>query len=179
MGKQWWEYSSQRGPWAAFGFGQGARFFEAGELRLAILSLLDEGPKHGYQLMKEMQELSGGLYRASAGSVYPTLQQLKGEGLIESTMKDGRRVYRPTAAGKKELNSDPDGVRRIWDRAERWEDWGQCMGPETLAVVGSLGAIVKATMRAARWAGGRADREEKVRGIIQRTCRELDSLSGR
>lgn len=179
MGKQWWEYSSQWGPWAAFGFGQGARFFEAGELRLAILSLLEEGPKHGYQLMKEMQERSGGLYRASAGSVYPTLQQLEDEELIESLQKEGRKVYRLTAAGKKELDSDPDAVRRIWDRAERWEDWGQCMGPETLALVGSLGAIVKATMRAARWAGGRTDREEKVRSIIQRTCRELDGLSGR
>ena len=55
-------------------FGRRARFFESGEVRLAILSLLSEGPKHGYQLMKEMEERSGGLYRASAGSVYPTLQ---------------------------------------------------------------------------------------------------------
>src|SRR5713101_7256528 len=119
MNRGWWQWG---GP-------GGSRFFEGGEVRLAILSLLDEGPKHGYQLMKEMQERSGGLYRASAGSVYPTLQQLEDEELIESVQKEGRKVYRLTAAGKKELNSDPDAVRRIWDRAERWEDWGQCMGP--------------------------------------------------
>ena len=91
-------------PWGGFAFGPSrffetgrrSRFFETGEIRLAILSLLSEGPKHGYQLMKEMAERSGGVYRASAGSVYPTLQQLEDEGLIECTQEGGRRVYRLT-----------------------------------------------------------------------------------
>ena len=64
----WWGPSGgglfQGFPW---GFNPGRqRFFETGEVRLAILSLLAEGPKHGYQLMKEMQDRSGGFYRASA-----------------------------------------------------------------------------------------------------------------
>jgi len=75
-----WAFPGHR-PWAAFAFGQTGRFFEAGEVRLAILSLLSDGPKHGYQLMKEMAEPSGGLYKASAGSVYPNLQQLEDKGL--------------------------------------------------------------------------------------------------
>ena len=58
-------------------FGSRVRFFESGEVRLAVLSLLAEGPKHGYQLIKEMLDRSGGLYRASAGTVYPTLQQME------------------------------------------------------------------------------------------------------
>ena len=59
------------GPW------MWGRFFGAGEVRLALLSLLEQEPKHGYQLMKELEERSGGLYRASAGTIYPTLQLLE------------------------------------------------------------------------------------------------------
>ena len=51
-------------------------------MRLAILSLLADGPRHGYELMKLLQERSGGVYRASAGTIYPTLQQLEDEGLV-------------------------------------------------------------------------------------------------
>src|ERR1700733_3787195 len=96
--RDWWQWGSTSwGPWA--GFGNRARFFEFGEVRLAILSLLTEGPKHGYQLMKEMRERSGGLYQASAGSVYPTLQQLEDEGLIRVKQEGGRKNHSLTAAG--------------------------------------------------------------------------------
>ena len=174
MGKNWFEAAgaSLFGPWA---FGAG-RFFEFGEVRLAILSLLAEGPKHGYQLMKEMKDRSGGMYRASAGSVYPTLQQLEDEGLIESEQKDGRRVYKLTVAGRRELESDPDAVRRIWERAESWEDWSHCMGPEAFAVFGVVGRMVKSAFRAARWAAGRPEREERLRAVILCTSQELDEM---
>jgi len=181
MGRLHWAWDSEPWePWAAWGAraaGHHARFFEFGEVRLAILSLLGEGPKHGYQLMKEMEERSGGLYRASAGNVYPTLQQLEDEGLIESERQDGRRVYRLTVAGRAELEKDPEGVRRIWERAERWEDWGQWMGPQTMAFVGPMATALKSVLRAAKWAAGRSEREERLRKIIQRFCEELDGLS--
>jgi DNA-binding PadR family transcriptional regulator len=177
MRKDWASYGSF-GPFAAFGLGLGgrARFFETGEVRLAILSLLAEGPKHGYQLMKEMAERSGGMYRASAGSVYPTLQQLEDEGLIASDRQDGRRVYHLTDTGRAELDNDPDSVRRIWERAERWEDWGQCIGPEAFAVVGSLSAIAKSALRASGRIGRKPGGPEKVRAILDRACHELDQL---
>src|SRR5579872_5806077 len=102
MRPSWGSWASAN-PWmAAFGLGGRVRFFEIGELRLAILSLLADGPKHGYQLMKALEERSGGLYRGSAGSVYPTLQQLKDEALIAGGLQEGRRVFRLTAAGRKE-----------------------------------------------------------------------------
>jgi len=147
------------------------RFFEAGELRLAILSLLSEGPKHGYQLMKEMQERSGGAYRASAGSVYPTLQQLEDEGMVRAEMQSGRRVYQLTEEGRKELERDPIGVRRIWERAERCEDWGQYMGPETFSILPSVSTLVRASMRAVGRVG-----TDRVRDILDRTRRELEQL---
>jgi len=161
---------------AAFALGGRVRFFEFGELRLAILSLLSEGPKHGYQLMKDMEERSGGLYRGSAGSMYPTLQQLEDEGLITSDRQEGRRVYRLTAAGRKELGKDPDGVRRIWERAERWEDWGNCMGPETMVAIEPTTAVLKAALRAAARVAGKREAEGKLREILERATRELEKL---
>src|SRR5436309_1137662 len=112
MSKDSWGFTgayrfSRSSPWGGFSFGRGPRFFEAGEVRLAILSLLSEGPKHGYQLMKEMKDRSGGAYSASAGSVYPTLQQLEDEGLVEAEMQGGRRVYKLTDEGRQELAKDP------------------------------------------------------------------------
>src|SRR5215469_15080564 len=133
MGKQHWAFGGQH-PFAAFAFGRRGRFFESGEIRLAVLSLISEGPKHGYQLMKELQERSNGVYRASAGSVYPTLQQLEDEGLIEAEVQNGRRVYRITAAGKAELEKESATVREIWERAEECEDWGEYASPNAIAI---------------------------------------------
>jgi len=165
-----WAFPGHR-PWAAFGFGQTGRFFEAGEVRLAILSLLSEGPKHGYQLMKEMAERSGGLYKASAGSVYPTLQQLEDEELIQAEQQSGKKVYRITEAGLRELAKAPENVRRIWERAERWEDWGQCFGPESMGVLQPISRLVKASLQATRRCGS-----DRVRTVLERVSRELEDL---
>jgi DNA-binding PadR family transcriptional regulator len=169
MSKNQWAWAFSGFPW---GFNPGRhRVFETGEVRLAILSLLAEGPKHGYQLMKEMQERSGGFYRASAGTVYPTLQQLEDEGLVRAEMINGRRVYALTDEGRKELDADPEAVRGIWDRAEQFEDWGKYMRPDTIAILPWISALVKAAMQAA----GRTDAEQ-VRKILDRAKDELEKL---
>src|SRR5437667_8793265 len=111
--REWMWGSAPWEAWSGKAFGPGARFFESGEMRVAVLSLLLDGPKHGYQLMKEMKDRCGGLYHASAGSLYPTLQEMENERLVASERKDGRRVFRLTPAGKKELHKDPEAVRRI------------------------------------------------------------------
>src|SRR6202045_3464743 len=90
-----------------------SRFFGPGEVRLAILSLLTDGPRHGYELMKMLAERSGGIYRASAGTVYPTLQQLEDEGLIASDLQEGRRVYRVTDAGRREVERLGEDIKDI------------------------------------------------------------------
>src|SRR5438105_8755571 len=166
MNRGWWQWG---GP-------EGSRFFEGGEVRLAILSLLGEGPKNGYQLMKEMKERSGGLYRASAGTVYPTLQMLEDEGLIEPVQQEGKRVFSLTDAGRAELARDPEAVRRIWERAEHWEDWSQYKGPEVLAFITPLTALAKSVLRSAKWASGNVERDAKVRELIQKVTREFDDL---
>lgn len=174
MRNEWWRSSGSLWPWAT-GFGS-RRFFESGELRLAILSLLGEGPKHGYQMMKEMEERSGGSYRASAGSVYPTLQQLEDEGLIRADQQEGKRVFALTDAGREELAKDPDAVRRIWQRAEKWEEWGSYMNPENLHLFKPLGALTKSALHAVGRVSGKPEGEERLRDILERARRELEDL---
>ena len=160
-----------------FAFARQGRFFDNGEVRVAVLSLLADGPKHGYQLMKEMQERSGGMYRASAGTIYPTLQQLEDEGMIESEKKDGRRVYSLTDAGRAELAKDPEAVHRIWERAESLGDWAEHISSKTLLLLaGSVKKLVRSALRAAHWAEGNPRREEQVKKIIRRACEDLDDL---
>jgi DNA-binding PadR family transcriptional regulator len=71
-----------------------------GDVRAAVLSLLAERPMHGYQIISEIAERSGGSWKPSAGSVYPTLQLLADEGLIEAEEQNGRKTYSLTEAGR-------------------------------------------------------------------------------
>ena len=71
-----------------------------GDVRTAILAVLAEEPMHGYQVMQELGNRSGGAWTPSAGSIYPTLQQLEDEGLVHSQEQDGRRVYSLTDQGR-------------------------------------------------------------------------------
>ncbi len=176
MTRNWGSFSNW-GGWAAFGpLGGRRRFFESGQVRLAVLSLLKEGPKHGYELIKQFEIRSGGLYRASAGTVYPTLQLLEDEGLIVSETVDGRRVYRITSEGLAELEREADTVDEIWGRAERWEEWSRWMGPQAFAVAGPVGNLVKSALQAAQAAGDSAERQQRVREILDRARRELEEI---
>jgi DNA-binding PadR family transcriptional regulator len=154
--------------------GLGGRFFRPGEVRLALLALVVEQPRHGYELMKELEARSGGVYRASAGSVYPTLQQLEDEGLLTSETADGRRVYRATEAGRREIEEEDSAVRSIWRRAERWGDWGFAFHPEALEIARPAQRLMKAAFRAISRDGADPDH---VCEILDRARREIRRLN--
>lgn len=80
-----------------------------GDVREAILTLLGEEPMHGYQIIREIESRSHGVWKPSAGSVYPTLQMLADEGLVEVEESEGRKTYRLTDAGREELNDSEEG----------------------------------------------------------------------
>ena len=73
-----------------------------GDIRTALLAVLAEGPGHGYDVIKTLEEKSSGAWKPSPGSVYPTLQLLEDEGLVRSTERDGKRVYEITDDGRAE-----------------------------------------------------------------------------
>lgn len=149
-------------------------FFHQGEVRLALLSLLEEQPSHGYELMKRLQERSGGMYQASAGTVYPVLQQLEDEGLVRVQEEDGKKVYHLTDQGREELLLHEEAVARIWKRAGGWKEWGGTMGPESAEIWSSWGRLTKAAFKAA--ARGGFERTEEVREVLDRARKELEAL---
>jgi DNA-binding PadR family transcriptional regulator len=167
-------------PWAAYRpWNRWGRFFGGGEVRSALLSLLEDGPKHGYQLMKDLEAKSGGLYRASAGAIYPTLQQLEDEGMVVSEQAEGRRVYRLTDAGKEELKNSAESVRQIWARAKNWGEWAPWMGPEAGMVAKPAAAVMKAAMRAATRGAEDPERMARVREILEKARKELENLGNK
>lgn len=129
----------RRGPMAA-GFATHARA-RRGDTRAAILKVLAEQPMHGYQIIQELGQRSGGLWRPSAGSIYPTLQLLADEGLIESTETAGKKVFSLTEAGRaavEELADEP----APWDVAAAI---GDCNG--LLGLRESAGRLASAVMQ--------------------------------
>lgn len=95
-----------RGP---FGGGPGrGGMVRRGEIRPLILAVLAAKPTHGYEIINELQAQSGGRWRPSAGSVYPTLQQLADEGLVTSEELDGRRIYTLTETGRAAAAAGPE-----------------------------------------------------------------------
>jgi DNA-binding PadR family transcriptional regulator len=98
-----------------FGGGRGRR--RRGDVRTALLLLIAEEPRNGYQLMQAIEDRSDGRWRASPGSVYPSLSQLEDEGLIRSAEIDGGKVFEITDAGRALLAERPDGPAP-WEDAE-------------------------------------------------------------
>jgi len=89
------------------------RFFRHGELPLVLLALLAARPRHGYEVMSELARLFGPRYRPSPGSVYPAMEALEAEGLVEGEAREGRTTYRTTAAGAKALAERADDVASL------------------------------------------------------------------
>ena len=79
--------------------------FGHGRLRLYLLKLLDESPRHGYDVIRELEDRFMGLYSPSAGTVYPRLARLEAEGLVTHQVSESRKVYRITDAGRAELGA--------------------------------------------------------------------------
>jgi len=88
-------------------------------VRAALLVLLAEEPRNGYQLMQEIEQRSGGAWRPSPGSVYPTLQQLEDEGLISTQEREGQRLFDLTDAGRIQVAERPAEAPAPWEAAER------------------------------------------------------------
>jgi DNA-binding PadR family transcriptional regulator len=162
-------------PWGGRG-GRWGRFFGPGEVRLALLSMLESGPKHGYELMKELETKSGGVYKASAGAIYPALQQLEDEGLVTSDQSVGKRVYQLTDAGRAELQREAETVKRIWQRAEQVGDWAPWMGMEGAEVMRPAAQVMKAALRTATRRSHDSATIAKIREILDRTKHEIEEL---
>ncbi len=98
------------------GFGGGRERLERGALRYLILSVLKDGPQHGYEIIKQMEEKTYGFYSPSPGTLYPTLQYLEDLGLVRSDQESDKRVYNITDSGRAELDKQSEMVNGFWAR---------------------------------------------------------------
>ena len=94
-----------------------SRVFGHGGLRLYLLLLLGDEPRHGYELIRLLEDRFMGLYTPSAGTIYPRLSALEEDGLVEHEVVDGKKVYRLTAAGEAELESRRDEITAVASEA--------------------------------------------------------------
>ena len=95
-----------------------------GDVRLAILALLREEPRHGYQIIQEISERSGGSWKPSPGSVYPTVAQLADEGLVHTEKESGRTVVHLTEAGRTFTEEHAAELDAVWSQVEAGADDG-------------------------------------------------------
>jgi DNA-binding PadR family transcriptional regulator len=111
------EFGMRGGPYGPPRFGGRGPRVRRGDVRAAILDLLGEGqPWNGYQLIQEIGARTQGVWRPSAGSVYPALQQLEDEGLIQTEAgEDRRRMYTLTEEGRAYVEAHADELRASWD----------------------------------------------------------------
>lgn len=127
------------------GGGRAKRMFAQGELRLALLVLVAEHPRHGYELIKDIEEMTGGTYAPSPGAVYPTLQLLADEGMIEEAQStDAKKPYQATDAGMDELAGRKDEVQDLMGRiASRGKRARDARSPDLFRAMANLAAVLR------------------------------------
>jgi DNA-binding PadR family transcriptional regulator len=159
-------------PWAG-GFGPrgGWRGPKArrGDVRAAILAVLAEQPMNGYQIIQEIAERSGGMWKPSPGSIYPTLQQLEDEGLVTADAEAGRRSFTLTDEGRAYVAEHADEVSAPWEamRADTADDDEAGLKP----LVGQVAAAMWQIL-----AVGTADQQARAREALTDLRRRLYAI---
>jgi len=177
-----WDFDFDFDPFAKGGRprrrgGGRRRMFAGGELRLVLLKLIADEPRHGYELIKAIEELTGGEYSPSPGTIYPTLQLLADEGSIEEAAGEGaRKPFAATAAGQAELAEKAEEVDRLMARLAgmnlREERRGN-RSPEMLRALVNLGGVLRN-----RAFSGDLDGEtlERVVDILDEAAKKIERL---
>ncbi len=149
-------------------------FATPGELRLALLALIAEEPASGYELMRRLDERAGGYYRARAQAVYPFLQQLEDEGLAVAELQDGRRIYRITEAGRRELERRAAEVQDLWRTGRGPREWRHGLDAAAADIRDAAERIARGVREALSDELSRA-RIARVREILERAVKDLEN----
>ncbi|MDX3695877.1 PadR family transcriptional regulator [Streptomyces europaeiscabiei] len=151
------------GPWGGRGRGGPRGRARRGDVRTSILALLKDRPMHGYEMIQEIAERSGGAWKPSPGSVYPTLQLLEDEGLIASASEGGKKLFSLTEAGRTAAEEGPEAP---WEEASRGVDW------EALSEIRQAGfGLMEAFGQV--WKTGDKDQRDKALTVINEARKKL------
>ena len=161
------------------------RMFAQGELRLALLALIEREPRHGYELIRAIEDMTGGSYAPSPGAVYPTLQMLEEEGQIKPAKAKsgeddeeagGKKPFKVTKSGKAELEDRADEVDELMgrlgehgERAERVRE----KSPDLFRAMGNLANVLKNRAKA-----GKLDQQtiDQIVDIIDEVAKRIERL---
>ena len=156
--------------------GRASRLFEQGDLKYVILRLLEEKPRHGYEIIKELESRFGGSYAPSPGTVYPTLTMLEDLGYARVVPEEGgKKIYEITDEGRKHLAEHSTTVNDIFDRIARFVE-GFTDAP-MMELNQSFQRLAKATYKTATSHIREKEVLEKLREIIQRAADEIDAVT--
>jgi DNA-binding PadR family transcriptional regulator len=164
------------GPEGPFSTG-GGRFFGRGDVKFALLDLLQERPMHGYEMMKALEERSGGFYAPSAGSIYPTLQMLEDRELVTVQEVEGKKVYKITDTGRAFLAERQKNAefghgphRRGFGPGGKWNE------PDVQALRTEAMEVARLFALAGRTSFRDPQKLNQLRSILERTRKELSEL---
>ncbi len=144
-----------------------------GAIRAALLLLLAEEPRNGYQLMQEIEHRSGGVWQPSPGSVYPALAQLEDEGLVRTEEREGRRTFVLTDAGRDYVSERRDRL------VAPWEEMSESVDDDVAALVGEIRQVAMAAGQIAHVGDERQVTEaRKVLGSARRALYGLLAEDG-
>jgi DNA-binding PadR family transcriptional regulator len=159
-----------------FEFEQHARLFEKGDLKYVILDLLKDKPRHGYEIIRALEERFHGFYSPSAGSIYPTLQLLEDMSYVKSSEQDGKKVYTITEEGKSFLKEREETMDKIRDQMRNWcgggdrEEFREAMH-NTMHEFHDLAHLIR--KKAHKVDPGKLS---KIKEVITRAAREIEVI---
>lgn len=173
MGWMWGGPGARRG--GARGGRRGGRMFEQGDLKFVILQLLEEKPRHGYEIIKELELRCGGTYAPSPGTVYPTLSLLEDMGHARAHDDGGgRKVYTITDEGRAYLAEHQGTVEDIFERLASFG--ANLFGGPMMDVHQAMREVARATYAQATRHPGDSDRLHRIIEILQRAAVDLDAV---
>ncbi len=159
-------FCGPRGRRHRHGYGRGGPRARRGDVRAAALALLAERPMHGYEMIKEIEERTGGVWRPSAGSIYPTLALLEDEGLVRSEESDGKRRFTLTDEGREQAESRSGASP--WDEVTAGADPGELRLRQ--AFLALRAAVLQVGM------AGSADQATAARELLDETRKRIYSI---
>jgi DNA-binding PadR family transcriptional regulator len=161
-----------RGRW------RGGRMFEQGDLRYVVLRLLEEKPRHGYEIIKALEEKFGGAYAPSPGTVYPTLQLLEDLGYARIVPgPEGKKVYEITDEGRAHLAENRETVDNIFDRIAKLV--GHFLDEPMAEVHGAFRRVGKATYGRATDAVHDQALLKQIADVLDRAAKEIEALGAK
>jgi len=173
FGESWWGLNPRgRGHWR----GRVGRLFEQGDLKYVILRLLEEKPRHGYEIIKDLEARFGGAYAPSPGTVYPTLTMLEDMGYARVVPEEGgKKIYEITDEGRKHLAEHSTTVNDIF---ERIANFVQGFTEQPMSDLNqAFRRLARATYTTATSHLHDKDKLEAIKAVIARAADEVEALS--